>query len=241
VVVGSLPAGAGGALPTANPAGCLIVLDSSGTPVETWTDPDINGPWDMTVAPTATGAEIFVSNVLSRPLGAMTTAPSGLCTVVRIDVTLAAGSPPKMTGSAEVGGGFPWRANKAAFIQGPTGLALGSNGTLYVAETLGSEITAIPDALTRTDPVMEGNDTLTAGGSLNGPLGLTLAPDGDLIAVNGNDGRAIEITPQGRQITTATLVAHGAGDLFGLTATADGRGLLFVNDGTNALDVATVG
>ena len=241
VVVGSLPAGPNGALPSANPAGCLIVLNSSGVPVETWTNPSINGPWDMTVAPTASGAEIFVSNVLSRPAGAMSTPPSGLCTVVRIDVTLAAGSPPDMTGSTVVGAGFPWRANKAAFIQGPTGLALGSNGTLYVAETLGSEITAIPDALTRTDPVTEGKETLTSGGSLNGPLGLTVVPSGDLIAVNGNDGRAVEITPHGRQITTVTLVAHGAGDLFGLTTTAGGNGLLFVNDGTNAVDVAKVG
>jgi hypothetical protein len=80
---------------------------------------------------------------------------------------------------------------------------------------------------------------LTSGGSLNGPLGLTTVPDGDLIAVNGNDGRATEITPAGKQIATVTLVAHGAGDLFGLTPTATGDGLLFVNDGTNALDMAT--
>jgi hypothetical protein len=30
---------------------------------------------------------------------------------------------------------------------------------------------------------------------VSGPLGLTLAPSGDLIAVNGTDGKAIEITP----------------------------------------------
>ena len=73
--------------------------------------------------------------------------------------------------------------------------------------------------------------------ALNGPLGLTIAPGGDLIAVNGNDGRAIEITPAGRQAATVTLVPHGAGDLFGVTTPADGQGLLFVNDGTNALDL----
>jgi hypothetical protein len=241
VVVGSFPAGPGGALPTENPAGCLIVLSRSGVPVETWTNPDVNGPWDMTLATTTTGPEIFVSDDLSRPAGAMTTAPSGLCTVVRIDVTLSATAPPTMTGSTVVGRGFPWRASKAAFIQGPTGLTYGTNGTLYVAETIGSSITAIPMASTRSTPVMEGTNTLTTGGSLNGPLGLTSAPNGDLIAVNGNDGKAIEITPQGRQITTVTLVRNGAGDLFGVTPTASGHGLLFVNDGTNALDTAKVG
>jgi hypothetical protein len=241
VVVGSLPAGPGGSLPMPNPAGCLIVLDSTGMPVETWTNSDINGPWDMTATTTASGAALFVSNVLSRPAGVMSTPASGLCTVVRIEVGLSGGGPPTMTGTTVVGNGFPWRANKAAFIQGPTGLALGAGGTLYVAETLGSEITAIPEASTRTDAVMEGTDTLTSGGSLDGPLGLTLAPGGDLIAVNGNDGRAVEITPGGRQITTVTLVPHGAGDLFGLTPTANGDGLLFVNDGTNALDEAKAG
>jgi hypothetical protein len=34
-----------------------------------------------------------------------------------------------------------------------------------------------------------------------------------------------------------TLVPRGAGDLFGVTTPPDGRGLLFVNDGTNALDL----
>jgi len=241
VVVGSLPAGPGGALPTENPAGCLIVLDSAGTPVETWTGADINGPWDMTMSTTGSGAELFVSNVLSRPATDMTTPASGLCTVVRIDVTAAAGSPPTVTGSTVIGRGYPWRANKAAFIQGPTGLALADTGTLYVAETVGSNVTAIPEAATRSGAVTYGGNIVTSGGSLNGPLGMTTAPDGDLVAVNGNDGRAVEITPRGRQVTTVTLVAHGAGDLFGVTATAGGKGLLFVNDGTNALDGATTG
>jgi len=239
VVVGSLPAGPGGVLPTENPAGCIIVLDSSGTPVETWTNVNINGPWDMTMTSSGSGAEIFVSNVLSRPVGTMATPPSGLCAVVRIDVTLSAGSPPKMTGSTVVGTGFPWRASKAAFIEGPTGLALGRDGTLYVAETVGSVITAIPDAAARTDAVTFGTGTLTSGGALRGPLGLTSVPDGDVIAVNGGDGRAVEITPQGRQVTTVTLIPNGAGDLFGLTPTASGNGLLFVNDGTNAVDLVT--
>jgi len=33
------------------------------------------------------------------------------------------------------------------------------------------------------------------------------------------------------------LVPHGAGDLFSVTPLADSQGLLFVNDGTNALDL----
>src|SRR5579871_1703028 len=47
VVVGSLPT-TDGMADTAQ-AGCLLVLDSNGNVVETITDPQINGPWDMTV------------------------------------------------------------------------------------------------------------------------------------------------------------------------------------------------
>ena len=66
------------------------------------------------------------------------------------------------------------------------------------------------------------------------------APDGDVVAVNGNNGDAVEITPAGRQVATVTLAHNGAGDLFGLTVAPGGKELLFVNDGTNALDVASV-
>jgi len=147
---------------------------------------------------------------------------------------------PRMTSSTVIGSGFVWRANKAALIQSPTGVALASNGTLYVAETVSNRVTRIPDAMTRTTPVAGGTSTLSSGGGLNGPLGLVLAPNGDVIALNGNDGNAVEISPQGKQVAKVTLVANGAGDLFGAAIEPGGHGLLFVNDGTNAIDVASI-
>jgi hypothetical protein len=36
------------------------------------------------------------------------------------------------------------------------------------------------------------------------------------------------------------LVAHGPGDLFGAAVEPTGQGILFVNDGTNALELASV-
>ena len=238
VVVGSLPTVHGGVLPAANPLGCLIVLNSQGKPVQTWTSPQINGPWDMTVREAGDRAELFVSNVLSRPArGSATPPPAGLCDVVRLDVTLPAGGPPRLASTTVIGNGFVWQQNKAALIEGPTGLALGANGTLYVASAVGSSISAIPDAANRTAALSGQADIVSRGGGLNGPLGLTNAPNGDLIAVNGGNGNAVEITPAGRQVVTRTLVPGGAGDLFGVTTDADGDGLLFVNDGTNALDL----
>jgi hypothetical protein len=237
VVVGSLPTTVGGALPGLNPAGCLIVLNDQGTVVETITNTDIVGPWDLTVKADAATAEVFVSNAL----GGNTTTHDGVpvtgnCTVVRLDLALSPTAPPKLTSTAVIGTDFPWRANKAALVLAPTGLALGNSGTLYVDDTLTNSVSAIPQALTRTSAITATAGTLTTGGALNAPLGMTLAPNGDLVVVNGNNGNAVEITPDGRQLATKTLIKNGAGDLFGIITTQGGNGLLVVNDGTNALD-----
>ncbi len=238
VVVGSLPTTVGGALPGLDPAGCLIVLNDQGTAVETITNDNVVGPWDLTVKSSATSAELFVSNAL----GGNTTTHDGVpvtgnCTVVRLDLALSSASPPKLTGSTVIGTDFPWRANKAALVLAPTGLALGGNGTLYVDDTLTNAVSAIPQALTRTGAVSAAASALSAGGALDAPLGMTLAPNGDLIVVNGNNGNAVEITPAGKQLATKTLVKNGAGDLFGIITTQAGDGLIIANDGTNALDL----
>jgi hypothetical protein len=129
VVAGSLPTTKDGGLPALNPAGCMIVLNDQGTVAETITNADIVGPWDLTVKASATSAEVFVSNAL----GGNTTTSHGIpvtgnCTVVRLDLALSPSAPPKLTSSTVVGTNFPWRANKAALILAPTGLALGPTG-----------------------------------------------------------------------------------------------------------------
>ena len=237
VVVGSLPTTNGGALPGLDPAGCLIVLNDQGAVAETITNSDIVGPWDLAVKSSATSAELFVSNALGGNTSTHDGVPvTGNCTVVRLDLALSAASPPKLTGSTVIGTGFPWSANKAALVLAPTGLALGGNGTLYVDDTLTNSVSAIPQALTRTSAITAASGTLSTGGALNAPLGMTVAPNGDLIVVNGNNGNAVEITPAGRQVATRTLIRNGAGDLFGVITEQDGDGLLIANDGTNALD-----
>jgi hypothetical protein len=235
VVVGSLPTRPGGVLPGLDPAGCLIVLNDRGTVAETITNRDIVGPWDLTVKSSATSAEVFVSNALGGNTATNHGVPvTGNCTVVRLDLALSPAAPPRLTGSAVIGTDFPWRANKAALILAPTGLALGANGTLYVDDTLTNSVSAIPRALTRTSAITAAGGNLSAGGALDAPLGMTLAPNGDLVVVNGNNGDAVEITPAGQQVATKTLIKNGAGDLFGIITTP--RGVLIANDGTNALD-----
>jgi hypothetical protein len=237
VIVGSLPTTAGRALPGLNPAGCLIVLNDRGTVVETITNKNIAGPWDLTVKADATTAEVFVSNAL----GGNTTTHGGVpvtgnCTVVRLDLALSPTAAPALTSTAVIGTNFPWRADKAALVLAPTGLALGGNGTLYVDDTMTNSVSAIPQALTRTSAITAVAGRLFTGGALNAPLGMTLAPNGDLVVVNGNDGNAVEITPAGRQLAIKTLIKNGAGDLFGIITTPAGDGLLIANDGANVID-----
>jgi hypothetical protein len=239
VVVGSLPTGAGGALPKEDPVGCLIVLNSNGAVAETISNSDIVGPWDMTAQQTPGGANLFVSNALGGNTKTDKGVPvAGSCTIVRLSLKLSTGTPPALLSSTVVGDAYPWKANMAALVLAPTGVALGSNGTLYVDNSLNNTVSAIRDAATRTTPVAESASIISKGGSLDAPLGLVLVPNGDLLVVNGNNGVATELSPGGKQVATKTLVKKGAGDLFGLSVTPNGQGIYFVNDGTNALDLA---
>lgn len=238
VVVGSLPVTDGG-MGTPE-AGCLIVLNSVGAPVETWSGPNINGPWDMTAVQFQGFTELFVTNVLNGTVNAAG-AEIDRGTVVRINVLDgSARHLPQMVGSKIIGSGFAEQLNASALVLGPTGVAFSRDGTLYVADTINNRLAAISFAWRRHSPVPQGGQTLTSGGSLNSPLGMTLAPNGDLITVNGGDGNAVETTPGGQQVTTVQIDPAGAGgDLFGLAIAPAGRGVSFVDDGDNTLKLFT--
>ena len=253
VIVGSLPT-TDGTSATAQ-AGCLLVLDSNGNVVETITNTLINGPWDMTVfdgsgdddarnqpsedGQHGKGAALFVTNVLNG-----TVAGGGLIvnqgTVVRVDLALSEWSPPSVKSLTVIGSGFPERTDPAALVIGPTGVALSKNNkTLYVADSLNNRIAAIDNPATRNSSAGTGT-TITSGGSLNDPLGMTLAVNGDILTVNGNDGFLVETTRKGVQIFTTLLDntgnPPGAGTLFGVVD-VPGQGIYFVDDGSNTLNL----
>jgi sugar lactone lactonase YvrE len=165
-------------------------------------------------------------------------------TVVRLGLSLPYPGQgiPRVVSNTVIASGFEERTDPAALALGPTGLGLGRDGTLYVADTLENRIAAIPDALTRQDSAYTGRD-LTAGGGLNGPLGLTILPNGDILTANGNDGKMVHITPDGTQ-AKAVLVdgtpsqgnPPGAGALFGLAVSLGGHQIYFGDDATNTLN-----
>jgi hypothetical protein len=237
VVVGSLPTTDGTAA-TAR-AGCLIVLNNEGRVVETLSGDGINGPWDMTAVATTDGADLFVTNVLNG-----TVAAGGVVvhrgTVVRIDLRIGSAGSPAEISRTVIGSGFAERTDPAALVIGPTGVGLGADGTLFVADSLNSRVAAIPDALSRRGSAGTGRDVSMAG-ALNDPLGLTVAPNGDILTVDGADGNLVETTPHGGQVAVRQLDSSGsppgAGALFGLVVTPSDRGLYFVDDATNTLQL----
>jgi hypothetical protein len=235
VVVGDLPTN-GGTAPTG--PGALIVLDSRGNVAETWTGNGINGPWDLTATQSNGHATLFVTNVLnglSSANGFDNPVNQGI--VLRLEVATPPGVPPTLESTTPIGTGFAEENDMAALVIGPTGVALGPDDTLYVADTANNQIVAIPFASTRPDAVTDdGTHTISSGGDLSAPLGLTLVPNGDLVTVNGGNGNGVEITPQGTQVATVQFDPAGAGgDLFGLTVAPNHHGVLFVDDGDNTL------
>ena len=234
VVVGSTPSKNGQVATTG--AGCLIVLNSRGQVAETISGQGINGPWDSTVVARGNYAQLFVTNVLAG-----TKAAAGKVVhrgnVLRITLKLSSSAAPVRVATTKIGSGFPQRSDPNAFVLGPTGVGINSRGVLYVADTLRSRINMIPNALFRTTTARQGQ-LLTKGGRLNTPLGLALAPNGNVLTVNGGDGRIVETTPSGVQIFSRFLDRSGsppgAGALFGLAVNGR-RGVYYVDDAQNTL------
>jgi hypothetical protein len=108
VIVGSLPT-TDGTSATAQ-AGCLIVLDSWGHPVETFYGSLINGPWDMTAFDGEHEAKLFVTNVLNGTVAAAgAVVEAG--TVTRLDLKVSATSMPVLESITVIAAGFPQRTD----------------------------------------------------------------------------------------------------------------------------------
>jgi len=238
VIVGNAPT-PDGTLANMGP-GSLQVIDRFGHQVLKLTDPKLlQGVWDLTVNDFGPFAQVFVSNALT---GAVT----------RIDLLVQTRQDTvHVLGMTQIASGYAHVPNAAAVVLAPTGLAFDAKtDTLYVASTGDNAIYAVANAaFTHTDG---GKGTLVFNDPthLNGPLGLALAPNGDLLTTNGDafnpnssvpPSALIEFTPAGQFVGQLSLDPV-AGSAFGLAITFDdGRlTLATVNDDTNSLDLRTI-
>jgi hypothetical protein len=247
VIVGSTPSSDG--TTKTKGAGCLIVLNAEGQAATVWSGPDINDPWgNMAVADNGSSAMLFVSMAGFDLPGPEVTDPKtgdpvivNQATVVRFELSIAPGKTPQITRRTVIAAGFGERADKDAFLVGPTGLALAPDGTLYVSDALGNRIAAVDQAATRTTSAGTGR-TITEDGLLKRPLAMCFAPNGNLLVTNAKNGQVVEVDPKGgRQALAQWIDADqaqsppGNGDLFGIALKPDGSGFYYVEDDVNTL------
>ena len=249
IIVGSTPSKDGTTKTKGD--GCLLVLNPNGELVATWAGPTINDPWgNMAVIDNGSSATLFVSmagfdvpgpDVRDPNTGYPVTVHKA--TVLRLDLTIPDGKPPEIAKQTVIANGFSQRADRDNFLFGPTGLALGADGTLYVTDGMDNKITAIADAVTRTDSAGTGR-LVSELGLLSWPLAMTTTPEGHLLVCNGRNGQVVEIDPAtGKQIYAQWVDSNqaqtppGNGDLFGIAMTPDGKGFYYVEDDMNTLMV----
>jgi DNA-binding beta-propeller fold protein YncE len=145
-----------------------------------------------------------------------------------------------VTSQTVIGDGFGAQADAGVFLIGPTGLALGPDGTLYVSDASGNQVVAIEHATTR-ETAGQGK-VISKDGLLNRPLAMGFAANGHLLVVNGLNGQVVELDPAtGKQLGAAWIdndeaqTPPGSGDLFGITMMPNGKGFYYVEDDVNAL------
>jgi hypothetical protein len=249
VIVGSTPSTDGTTKTKGD--GCVVVLDPQGQVVSVWAGPTINGPWgNIASVDRGDSATLFISmagfdlpgpDVRDPATGYPVTVHKA--TVLRLELSVPADKPPVLLSQTVVASGFSQRADRDNFLFGPTGLALGSDGTLYVTDGMDNQITAIPDALTRTDSAGTGR-LVTENGLLAWPLAMAVAPNGHLLVCNGRNGQVVEVDPIAAKQIYAQWIDNdqaqtppGNGDLFGIAMTPDGKGFYYVEDDVNTLMV----
>jgi DNA-binding beta-propeller fold protein YncE len=230
VIVGNVPT-TDGTIATIG-QGALQVIDRHGQWLQTWTDAEfLDGPWDLAVHDLGDHAHVFVSNVLNG-------------TVSRLDVAVGTKGL-TVTKKTIIATGYTHVPNAAALILGPTGLAYdAATDELYVASTADNTIYAIPHAVGRTGAVTRGA-VVFADSHLRGPLALRFAPNGDLLAANGDAVNAdplhpseiVEFTKWG-QFVREYNVDSSEGGAFGID-TLPGAPFNFavIDDVTNNLNV----
>jgi hypothetical protein len=195
----------------------------------------------LAIADQFSAASLFVSNVLDG-------------TVTRLDVNVSGSGTLTVNKATTIASGYGFQFNSAALVIGPAGLAYeAATDTLYVASEVDNAIYKVTNASTRSGSTGKGTvffqSGVHSGGPLRGPVGLTLAPNGHVIAsnsdaVNGDPAHPseiVEFTHDGNFLREYNVnEAQGAafGVAFGAPSSS-GNAVPFVavNDASNNLSV----
>jgi hypothetical protein len=236
VIVGSIPTtyDSNGNIQSVEP-GSLIVLNRSGQQVADLTNSNlIDGPWGMAINDKGNTAQLFVSNVENG-------------TVARIDLKVPKnGNKIVVKDMVQIASGYAQRPDLTVFWLGPTGLAFNAaTDKLYVASTDDNTVFAISKAAKTHGQTGTGKLVFQDPAHLRGPLGLALAPNGDLLTTNGDGvnqdptqaSELIEFTPTGQFVGQLSLDAtQGAAFGLALNVSKNVLEVATVNDATNTLD-----
>lgn len=240
VLVGNLPAtyDSKGLLVSIG-QGSLRIIDKNAHVVTTLSDSKLlDGPWDLTIHDEGDRAKVFVSNVLNG-------------VVTRIDLLLPAGGVPVVMSIIRIASGYQFRTDPTALVVGPTGLAYDAKkDVLYVASTGDNQIFKVLHAGSTSQDAGTGTLVFQNNNFLRGPLGLVLAPNGDLITSNGDAVNAdpshpseiVEFTKNGKFVGQFNVDA-GQGGAFGigLDSPSDNKvHFAAVDDNANDISVHTL-
>jgi hypothetical protein len=236
VIVGNVPT-LDGTSQTVQAPGSLLILDHNGKVVTTLSDSTLlDGPWDLTVNDQGSTAQVFVSNVLSG-------------TVTRLNLQIPNGGNPVVQSETQIASGYLTRTDPAALLIGPTGLAYdAAKDVLYVASTGDNVIFAVSNAGSTTTDAGMGTPIYQDTTHLHGPLGLLLAPNGDLVSTQGDavnpdpnqPSEIVEFTPQGTFVAQTPVDSSGQqGGAFGIAVQSSEKQITFaaVDDIFNTLEV----
>ena len=240
VLVGNLPSldSSGTCIAESGPnqnvgQGGLLVIDMLGHLKTTLADANLlNGPWDLTVKDSGASAQVFVANALSG-------------TVTRLDLLITQNSV-TIQKATQIASGYVHRCDPAAFVVGPTGVALDEQqDILYVSSTGDNAIFAINGASIRTSDAGKGMVFIQDPAHLHGPLGLVLTPSGDLISTQGDaikprknrPSEVVEFSPTGKFVAQFS-VDPALGSAFGIALRTVDDGFIFatVDDNTAVLE-----
>jgi sugar lactone lactonase YvrE len=181
------------------------------------------------------------SAVALAPDGTLVVADTGSHTIKRVE---AGGGRVTLIAGVEGRSGFADGGSAAALFDAPTGVAIGADGTIFVADTYNDRIRAV-DA--------QGTVRTLAGGNAPGfadaadgaqarfhtPCGIAVAPDGALVVADTGNHRLRRVELNGA--VTTIVGTNEAGSIDGLLSTAifdeptgvavDIDGTIYVADG----------